>query len=33
MFLAEDFECSDLRAIACKPLQLQAQIYFDKKGF
>jgi hypothetical protein len=30
MFLAGNFECTDLRAIACNGAQLQALIYFDK---
>ena len=33
MFLAENFECTDLHAIARKNVQLQALIYFDKMEF
>src|SRR5688500_3435092 len=33
MFLAENLDCTDLRAIACKSAQLQALIYFDRTEF
>ena len=30
MFSAENLECTDLHAIACKSVQLEEQIFFDK---